>query len=85
MPKFAITGGIRAARNLSASTNENIMDLFNNPVGYLTSLGKMLRILLFCSGCCLKTEVFKQLYSKARLIFAYIQDNVLQDKTTISG
>jgi hypothetical protein len=23
------------------------MDLFDNPVGYLTSLGKMLRILLF--------------------------------------
>ncbi|MDR2072444.1 MAG: GxxExxY protein [Spirochaetaceae bacterium] len=23
----------------------------------------MLRILLFLSGCCLKTEVFKQLYS----------------------
>jgi hypothetical protein len=38
------------------------LDLFNNPVGYRTSLGKMLRILLFLSGCCLKTEVFKQLY-----------------------
>jgi hypothetical protein len=38
-----------------------ILDLFNNPVGYRTSPGKMLRILLFLSGCCLKTEVFKQL------------------------
>jgi hypothetical protein len=41
---------------------EQPLDLFNNPVGYFTSLGKMLRILLFSSGCCLKTEVFKQLY-----------------------
>jgi hypothetical protein len=49
--------------------------LFNNPVGYLPSKAwlqvlqetlrvSMLRILLFLSGCCLKTEVFKQLYSK---------------------
>jgi hypothetical protein len=42
------------------------MDLFDNPVGYLTSLGKMLCILLFFSDCCLKTEVFKQLYYKSR-------------------
>jgi hypothetical protein len=42
--------------------HETLLDLFNNPVGYFTSLGKMLRILLFLSGCCLKTEVFKQLY-----------------------
>jgi hypothetical protein len=40
----------------------NKLDLFNNPVGYRTSLGKMLRILLFFSGCCSKTEVFEQLY-----------------------
>jgi hypothetical protein len=38
------------------------MDLFNNPIGYRTSPGKMLCILLFLSGCCLKTEVIKQLY-----------------------
>jgi hypothetical protein len=40
----------------------SILDLFNNPVGYRTSPCKMLCILLFFSGCCLKTEVFKQLY-----------------------
>jgi hypothetical protein len=38
-----------------------MVDLFNNPVGYLTSLGKMLRILLFLSGCCSETEVSEQL------------------------
>jgi hypothetical protein len=42
-----------------------ILDLFDNPVGYLTSLGKMLRILLFFSGNCSETEVSKQLYSDA--------------------
>jgi hypothetical protein len=40
----------------------SLLDLFNNPVGYRTSPGKMLCILLFLSGCCLKTEVIKQLY-----------------------
>jgi hypothetical protein len=39
------------------------VDLFNNPVGYRTSPCKMLCILLFFSGCCLKTSVFKQLSS----------------------
>jgi hypothetical protein len=38
------------------------LDLFNNPVGYFTSLGKMLRILLFFSGICSETEVSEQLY-----------------------
>jgi hypothetical protein len=43
------------------------MDLFNNPVGYRTSLGKMLRLLLFLSSCCRtfgspETEVSEQLY-----------------------
>jgi hypothetical protein len=28
----------------------------------------MLRILLFLSGCCLKTEVFKQLYYRMRRV-----------------
>jgi hypothetical protein len=32
-------------------------DLFKNPIGYFTSLAN----LLFLSGYCLKTEVFKQL------------------------
>jgi hypothetical protein len=32
------------------------MDLLNNPVGYFTSPGKMVRILLFSSGCCLKLQ-----------------------------
>jgi hypothetical protein len=40
----------------------NILDLFNNPVGYRTSLGKMRSILLFLSGCCSETEVSEQLY-----------------------
>jgi hypothetical protein len=39
-----------------------LLDLFNNPVGYFTSLGKMLRILLFFSGICSETEVSEQLY-----------------------
>jgi hypothetical protein len=37
------------------------MDLFDNPVGYRTSLGKMLRILMFFSGNCSETEVSEQL------------------------
>jgi hypothetical protein len=40
----------------------DILDLFDNPVGYRTSLGKMLRILLFFSGNCSETEVSEQLY-----------------------
>ncbi|MDR3356041.1 MAG: transposase [Spirochaetaceae bacterium] len=38
----------------------NSIDLFDNPVGYRTSLGKMLRILLFLSGCCSETSVSEQ-------------------------
>jgi hypothetical protein len=36
--------------------------LFNNPVGYFTSRAKCSAFLLFLSGSCSKTEVFKQLY-----------------------
>jgi multidrug efflux pump subunit AcrB len=32
----------------------NTLDLFNNPVGLLNKSCKMLRILLFLSGCCLR-------------------------------
>jgi hypothetical protein len=41
---------------------EHSLDLFNNPIGDRTSPGKMLCILLVLCGCCLKTEVIKQLY-----------------------
>jgi hypothetical protein len=54
----------RAALNVVSAIIEKIksLDLFNNPVGYFTSLGKMLRILLFFSGICSETEVSEQLY-----------------------
>jgi hypothetical protein len=38
------------------------LDLFDNPVGYPASPGKMLRILQFLSGCCSETEVSEQPY-----------------------
>jgi hypothetical protein len=41
-----------------------LWDLFDNPVGYRTSLGKMLHILPFLSGCCSETEVSEQLYGR---------------------
>jgi hypothetical protein len=47
-------------RSVSRALNRS-MDLFNNGnrrflVGYFASPGKMLRILLFLSGCCLKLK-----------------------------
>jgi toxin YoeB len=48
--------GIGKPEPLKANLNgywSRRMDLFNNTVGYRTSPGKMLCILLFLSGCCL--------------------------------
>jgi hypothetical protein len=60
--KHGIAGFFADENFHAANDMGKVLDLFNNPVGYLTSPGKMLCILLFLSGCCLKTEVFKQLY-----------------------
>jgi hypothetical protein len=38
------------------------LDLFDNPVGYRTSLSKMHCILLVFTGICSETEVSEQLY-----------------------
>jgi hypothetical protein len=54
---FRLTGFIKTKKSTLL-----LLDLFNNPVGYFTSLGKMLRILLFFSGICSETEVSEQLY-----------------------
>jgi hypothetical protein len=67
------------------------MDLFDNPVGYRTSLGKMLRILLFLTEVVQKlkflnnSNVFKAIFTRdspksrsalASLISAYIRQPV---------
>ncbi|MDR0722443.1 MAG: hypothetical protein LBF75_06570, partial [Treponema sp.] len=43
------------------------LDLFNNPVGYRTSLAKCSAFCCFLSGSCSETEVSEQLYYKTYL------------------
>jgi hypothetical protein len=80
MQKFSLGGGgLFTSDTLGGGFADFVfllLDLFNNPVGYRTSLAKCSAFCCFLSGSCSETEVSEELYCISYFPFRYKENSI---------